>query len=137
MTFEALDYLRLARRAIEKAHRVTHVQLHDEAARLAYLAAFHAAQAFLFDRLGRAMKTHAGVQAEFGRVAREPPALPVWMHPFLSNAFEYKTGADYGTGSHATVAPDDAAQVMERAAAFVAIIDAALGPLDRRGAENA
>ena len=38
------------------------VALHDAAGRTAYLAGFHAAQALIFDRIGRVVKTHHGVQ---------------------------------------------------------------------------
>ena len=38
----------------------------EVAAREAYMASFHAAQACLFERDGRAPKTHSGVHAAFG-----------------------------------------------------------------------
>jgi len=33
----------------------------DEAGRAAYLAGFHAAQAFIYEQTGRTVKTHSGV----------------------------------------------------------------------------
>jgi uncharacterized protein (UPF0332 family) len=41
----------------------------EVAAREAHMAAFHAAQACLFERDGRAPKTHSGVHAAFGLLA--------------------------------------------------------------------
>jgi uncharacterized protein (UPF0332 family) len=41
------------------------VGLSEDAGRNAYLAGFHAAQAFLFDSTGKAFKSHRGVQREF------------------------------------------------------------------------
>jgi len=36
------------------------VHLNDAAGRTAYLAAFHAAQAFIFQRTGKVLKSHKG-----------------------------------------------------------------------------
>lgn len=37
----------------------------DEAGRVAYLAGFHAAQAFIFESTGKAARWHGGVQRQF------------------------------------------------------------------------
>ena len=47
--------------------------LPDEAARAACLAAFHAAQALIFERQGAVARTHRGVQASFNRLPHSPP----------------------------------------------------------------
>jgi hypothetical protein len=53
VTPEAADYLSKARESLTKARDLLNV-LHysDEAGRAAYLAGFHAAQAFIFERIG-------------------------------------------------------------------------------------
>jgi len=131
VTFEAADYLATSRVMLEKGAKMLTVELFDEAGRAAYLAAFHAAQALLFDRRGRAMKTHAGVQSEFGLLARTEPSLPAWLPGFLSRAFAYKSGADYGIGSLKPVTAPDATDALARAAEFVAAVASVLGPLQK------
>ena len=37
----------------------------EDAGRAAYLAAFHAAQALIYERENRSLKTHRGVQSEW------------------------------------------------------------------------
>jgi len=131
VTFEAADYLALSRVMLGKGAKMLTVELFDEVGRAAYLAAFHAAQAFLFDRRGRAMETHAGVQSEFGLLARAEPGLPAWLPGFLSRAFAYKSGADYGTGSLKPVTKVDATDALARAPEFVAAVTSVLGPLQK------
>jgi len=48
------------------------------AGREAYLAAFHAAQALLYERTGKIARTHRGLRAQFARITRDEPrtALP-------------------------------------------------------------
>jgi uncharacterized protein (UPF0332 family) len=70
MTPEAARFLEKARTLLEEADIMLHVGLNDAASRNAYLAGFHAAQAFIFERQGRVLKTHKGVQMEFLRLTR-------------------------------------------------------------------
>jgi len=49
--------------------------LADAAGRAAYLAAFHAAQAFIFESTGKAAKSHNGVRSEFARLTRAEARL--------------------------------------------------------------
>ncbi len=46
------------------------VHLNEDVGRAAYLAAFHAAQAFTFESLGKMFKTHKGVQTEILRLTK-------------------------------------------------------------------
>lgn len=41
----------------------------------ACLAGFHAAQAFIFERTGKSVKTHKGVQTELHRLTRADPGF--------------------------------------------------------------
>ena len=59
----AAAYLAKARQALDKARRVFAIGLYDEAGRHAYYAAFHAAQALLFQRTDKVYATHQGVKA--------------------------------------------------------------------------
>jgi uncharacterized protein (UPF0332 family) len=56
----------------------------EVAAREAYMAAFHAAQACLFERDGRAPKTHSGVHAAFGLLAAGEAGLGRRLGSFLA-----------------------------------------------------
>lgn len=67
MTPESSRFLAKAREHLERAAVMLRVGLPDDAGRAAYLAAFHAAQAFIFEGTGKVIKTHNGVQAEFMR----------------------------------------------------------------------
>jgi uncharacterized protein (UPF0332 family) len=75
-------------------------------AREAYLAAFHAVEAYLFDRTGKPAKTHRGLRNEFGRRARNDPRIDQEFLTLLAEAYEYKSIADYGVGplSHSVTA---------------------------------
>ena len=75
MTPEAARFLQNADKHLERGHTMLGVQLHDDAARAAYLAAFHAAQAVIFERTGRVVKTHRGVQSEFLRLTKTTHSL--------------------------------------------------------------
>ena len=67
----------------------------EDAARNAYYAAFHAAQALIFERTGKTAKTHAGVHREFHRLARHEVTLPVQLRSFITTSYELKAKADY------------------------------------------
>ncbi len=51
------------------------IGLHYDAGRAAYLAAFHAAQTVIFERGGKVVRTHKGVNVEFLRLTRDDPAF--------------------------------------------------------------
>jgi uncharacterized protein (UPF0332 family) len=62
---EAERYLEKARQALNEARAIAGIELAEAAGRAAYLAAFHAAQALIFERSGKVPKTHRGVHAQF------------------------------------------------------------------------
>ena len=49
------------------------IHLSGHAARTAYLAGFHAAQALIFERTGKIAKTHRGVRNAISRLAENVP----------------------------------------------------------------
>jgi uncharacterized protein (UPF0332 family) len=61
---EVVGYLAKARDCLAYAATNLLVGLGNDAGRNAYLAEFHAAQALIYDRTGRAAKTHNGVHLE-------------------------------------------------------------------------
>jgi uncharacterized protein (UPF0332 family) len=103
MKSEAADYLGKARQCLNDAEQIAAAtSLHHIVAREAYLAAFHAVEAYLFERTGKPAKTHRGLRSEFSRLARIDREFLI----FLTEAYEYKSIADYGVGpiSHSITA---------------------------------
>jgi len=94
---EAADYLEKARNDLEDARKVAAIGLAKIAARTAYYAAFHAAEALIVERTGKIAKTHSGVRAEFARLARETTQIDMYFAKFLTKAYLYKEISDYGT----------------------------------------
>ena len=100
MTPEVADYLAKAREHLSKARNLLKVlHYNDEAARAAYLAAFHAAQAFIFERIGKVPKTHSGLRTTYARLAADEPRLDQGFTRFLASAYTFKEVADYGVSS--------------------------------------
>ena len=58
-------HLANADRDIGEAHTIMAAGIARQAARLSYLAQFHAAQALIFERTGKTSKTHKGVRTQF------------------------------------------------------------------------
>lgn len=119
MTPEAAGYIDKARRCLDYARVNLSVDLGHDAGRNAYLAAFHAAQALIFETTGRIAKTHQGVQAEFSRLTRDDPTITADLRRFLSQAYNLKAVADYEAGPDAEVPVDRAALALAGAKRFV------------------
>ena len=126
MSPEADLHLQKARQELRKARTMLDVGLADEAGRAAYLAAFHAAQALIFERTGRTPKTHQGVRGQFARLAVQPPAIDPNLRRFLARGYDLKSIADYGIGADAVVPEHEAAEAIDTAAAFVDAVVALL-----------
>jgi predicted nucleotidyltransferase len=63
------DYdVAVARDMLRRAEQMIALGLNDDVGRAASLACFHVAQAVIFGREGRVLKTHRGVQTEFNRI---------------------------------------------------------------------
>ena len=107
-------YIVLARAAI-----MSGAGLNEDAARAAYLASFHVAQAYIFERAGKTFKTHHGVQREFFRLVKDDPRADSDLRRFLSRAYEFKSIADYFSGPDPVISPDDATQAIATAKRFV------------------
>ncbi|MBF0464145.1 MAG: HEPN domain-containing protein [Nitrospirae bacterium] len=122
MTPEAERFLEKARQLLVRADTMLNVGLNDDAGRTAYLAGFHAAQAFIFERLGKTFKTHKGVQMEFLRLTKDYPHVPAELRIFLSQAYNLKAIADYETGPSSGISLERASAAVETGKQFVAHI---------------
>ena len=89
MTPEVGDYL-ANHRALAEARAVMGIGLANAAGRAAYLAAYHAAQAYIFTGTGQAAKTHSGVRSEFSRLAKDDPRIDRSFLSFLAQAYTRK-----------------------------------------------
>ena len=128
MTPEASRYLDKAQRCVGNARTSLGVNLTNDAGRGAYLAAFHAAQALIFERTGKVAKTHLGVHTVFGQLVKEEPQLDDTLPAFLKRTYNLKAFADYETGPDSDIAPERAATAVEGAQAFVDAVRRVLTP---------
>jgi uncharacterized protein (UPF0332 family) len=86
-----------------KARQIAAIGLAKAAARSAYYAAFHAAEAYIFEKTARVAKTHSGVRAEFSRLAKDDPLIAQTMPAFLRQAYRYKEMGDYGVNPNVVI----------------------------------
>ncbi|HVY17740.1 MAG TPA: HEPN domain-containing protein [Rhodopila sp.] len=129
MTPETALFLAKAHRLLGEAKGVLAAGYTEAAGRAAYLAGFHAAQALIFERTGRMVKTHKGVRTEFHRLTRDEPGIDHRLRGFLGVAYNLKTIADYETGGNSDVSADEVRTAANEAEAFVATIEGILsGP---------
>lgn len=119
MTPIARDYLDGARGDLKDARKILGIGLPKAAARSAYFAAFHAAEALIFEKMGKAVKTHSGVHSEFARILRGFPDARKPLLCFLSQAYRYKTVSDHVVETDATVTNEDAEMAVAEAARFL------------------
>ncbi len=75
----------------------------EEAGRGAYMAAFHAAMAFIEARTGKHPKTHKGVRIEFTALAKNEAEITADQIRVLGWTYEMKSVADYSLSAEATV----------------------------------
>ena len=123
MTPETLDFLAAADRAVSNARSVLAIDIPDQAARLAYYAQFHAAQALIFERTGTIARTHRGVDTQFHKQSKGEPGLSPGLAGELSAPYRYKERADYETGSAAApITQANASDAIATAERFVADI---------------
>lgn len=117
---EAARFLDKAHKLLADAAAMLAINLNDAAGRTAYLAGFHAAQAWIVEHTGRTAKTHQGVQTEFLRLTRNDPRLDPDLRGFLSRAYNLKAIADYETGPASEVSAEQATATIEAGNRFVA-----------------
>ena len=128
MTPEASHFLAKARRLLSRADVMQYVGLSDAAARTASLADLHAAQAFLFERVGSVYKGHRRVLAAFLRLTKDDPCIAGAWRLLLSRAMTLATVVDFETGARATVPSLRAEAAIEEARRFVTHVEGLLAP---------
>jgi uncharacterized protein (UPF0332 family) len=116
---EATVFVEHANTILARANVMLNAGLNEDAARAAYLAAFHVAQAYIFERTGKAFKTHNGVHREFARLAMGDQRIDAELRRFLPRAYEFRSVADYFSGPNPVTAPEAAAEALETAHRFV------------------
>ena len=127
---ETADCLAKARECLDGAKQIAGLPLPQVAAREAYLAAFHAAEAYIFEQTGRTVKTHRGLRSTFSRLARSEPRIAPEYLTFLARAYELKSIADYSIGPAARpITDDDAARAIETAERLIDTISQLLPPV--------
>ncbi len=126
MTPETAYFLDKARRVVIEADSILAINISDVAGRMAYLAAFHAAQAFISEQTGRSVKTHKGVHGELYRLTKDAAEFDPKLRTFLSESYDLKTIADYEIGPGAEVSFERARIAVEQAKRFVAYFESKL-----------
>jgi len=72
--------------------------------------------------MGKALKTHKGVQTEFLRLTKDDPRFSLKLRGFLSQSYNLKAIADYETGPGSEVSAERATAAVEAGKQFVAHI---------------
>lgn len=126
---EFADALAAADEALSDARSILSINIWKQAARMAYHAQFHAAQAFIFERSDTVAKTHKGVHREFHRLAKAESTFPLGFARDLSDAYRHKDAADYDTASAKPGSEPGAQEAIAIAERFVAAVRQALGAL--------
>jgi uncharacterized protein (UPF0332 family) len=121
VTPEAACFLATARDRLLKAQEMLE-NWPDEAGRASYLAAFHAAQALIFERTSRVVRSRSEVQAQFGRLVRKKSDRDAGLPLFLGRAYNLKVMADDAAESSVDIAPDHAALIVEQAGRVVEFV---------------
>ena len=88
---QSAEFLEKSRQFLAKAQDLLDAhRWPDEAGRAAYLAGFHAAQAFIFESTGKSAKRHGGVQRQFAGFVKDDPRFDVELRAFLPRAYNLK-----------------------------------------------
>lgn len=122
MTPEIHHHLRTANRCLKDATTLR-LSLPRLAARESYLAAYHAAEAYLLYSTAKIAKTHSGLRAEFARLAKDDPRIDLDFARFLAEAYELKSIADYSTDPESDITVEDAETTLQTACRFVSLVE--------------
>ena len=123
---EADPHIAKARRFLDMARLSLTGDFDEMAGRDAYLAAYHAALAYIAVHDPDAPKTHRGVHNRFSMVAKDDPRVDAEFVTFLARAIVIKNAADYSTDPNVTKPQAEAA--IATAAKFVDAISSILTP---------
>jgi uncharacterized protein (UPF0332 family) len=123
MTPEAGYLMDKAHKLLAEAAAMLGINLSEAAARTAYLAGFHAAQALISEKTGRSVKTHKGVHMELHRLTKDDPHFAPDLRSFLATTYSLKNTADYDAGPGSEISREQAREAIELAKRFVAYLD--------------
>lgn len=126
MTPEAAGHLDKARQFLAYARTILAAGIAGDAGRGTYLAAFHAAQALICERTGKAAKTHKGAHVQFARLTKDELRLDPELRRFLPQSYDIKAISDYETGPDAVVQPEQAAIAIATAVRFIDVVTSLL-----------
>jgi uncharacterized protein (UPF0332 family) len=127
VTPETREHLDKAREYLIKARGMLDIMGYsDEAGRAAYLAGFHAAQAFISERTGKIAKTHEGVNSQFNLLTKGDPRVDTELRRFLPRAYSLKAVADYEAGPGSIIPLERAEAAIATAMRFVDCVAALL-----------
>ena len=110
-----------SKQALAKARKLLELEMFDIAGRQAYIASLTAARALIYERTGRASKTHKGVKTVMHQLVREGLPINRSLLVSLEYGFELKTTADYGESERISIT--EAEKALELAGHFVAGIE--------------
>jgi uncharacterized protein (UPF0332 family) len=116
---ESVKFIEQANIMLTRADIMLSAGLNEDAAREAYLASFHTAQAYIFERTDKTFKTHRGVQSEFFRLTRHDARTDQDLRRFLAQSYEFKSVADYFSGPSPVTSRETAAEAIATARRFV------------------
>ena len=122
---EAEPHIEKARQSLGFARYALAGEYAEEAGRSAYMAAYHAAIAFIIARGGKSPRTHSGARSEFARLARDEPRISRAQVSLLGWSYELKNVADYEQVAAVSVA--EAERAIEEASQLVATIASLVG----------
>ena len=105
MKLEAALHLQKANNLLDVSQRLVRDAYFNDAARDAYLAVYHAAQAYIIKHAGKAAKTHNGAHSQFAQLATVEPRSDQGMRQLLPDAYSMKAVADYEFGEGADIPP--------------------------------
>ncbi len=120
MKDQTAPYLANADRDLGEARTIMAAGIARQAARLSYLAQFHAAQALIIERTGKFAKTDKGVRALFHQLAKAEASLDQRLASTLTAAYHFKEAVDYEVDDDANKAPEEAAAAIASAEHFIA-----------------
>lgn len=123
---ETREHVSKARDDLDDAVAIMSIGLAKISARSAYYAAFHAAEALIFEFTGKIAKTHSGVRSELARLMPELPGINRNFLVFLAQAYKFKEISDYGVGDAAVVSDDEARTAIDEAAVLIEQVTALL-----------
>jgi uncharacterized protein (UPF0332 family) len=118
---ESAAFIAKAEKMLREGRKIAALELGEHVGRAAYLVAFHAAQALIFERTGKSAKTHRGVAGQFvQRLDKE-------LRSLLAKSYKLKAAADYETGEASDVPIERAREALDTAEKFLRAIKGMLG----------